>query len=214
MERVATAAPAKEPSAGERVAATRPSPARAATTDGGDYFVQIGAFKEQDTARRLAAWLREQNYPVDESVKRVRGSAVAEAPRPAPRVAAVSAASGDRYEVIVTGPSATEINAKLRAKGLTTESDADGVRISPSLPLRDAVALSKDLNNEGFKVQVRRGGPAPVAVAEPAGTAPGERAETLYRVRVGGYPDRETAQSVMRALQGKGYQAFIAKGRE
>ena len=38
--------------------------------------------------------------------------------------------------------------------------------------------------------------------------------ETLYRVRVGGYADRATAQSVLRALQGKGYQPFIAKGRE
>jgi hypothetical protein len=33
-------------------------------------------------------------------------------------------------------------------------------------------------------------------------------------VRVGGYPDRAGAQSVLRALQDKGYQPFIAKGRE
>ena len=50
---------------------------------------------------------------------------------------------------------------KLYAKGLSTEPARDGVVVKPSLPLRDAIALSKDLAAEGLKVQVRRsGGPA------------------------------------------------------
>ena len=97
----------------------------------------------------MAASLRAQNYPVTESVKRVGDATVADTPRPAPR-APTAAAGADRYDVIVTGGSTADINTKLAAKGLAAESATDGVRIRPSLPLRDAVALSKDLNNDGF----------------------------------------------------------------
>jgi hypothetical protein len=117
--------------------------------------------------------------------------------------------------VIVSGGSAADINAKLSAKGLASEPAGDGVRIRPSLPLRDAVALSKDLGSEGFKVQVRRGGgggPEPAAPAPSMADAGGGL--TLYRVRVGGYPDRAAAQTVLKELQEKGFQPFIAKGRE
>ena len=201
----------------------RASPARAPVAEGGEYFVQVGAFKDQETAKRVAATLRAQDYPVTESVKRVGSGAVADVPRPAPRAPAPSASAmdrSDRYDVVVTGGSAADINAKLVAKGLAAEPAGDGVRIRPSLPLRDAVALSKDLNNDGFKVQVRRGGGASSASAAPAPVRPSAvtdgdgGGETLYRVRVGGYTDRATALSVLRALQGKGYQPFIAKGRE
>ena len=201
----------------------RAAPARAPVAEGGEYFVQVGAFKDQETAKRVAATLRAQDYPVTESVKRVGGGAVADVPRPAPRAPAPAASAmdrSDRYDVIVTGGSTADINAKLVAKGLAAEPAGDGVRIRPSLPLRDAVALSKDLNNEGFKVQVRRGGGASSAAAAPAPVRPSAvtdgdgGGETLYRVRVGGYTDRATALSVLRALQGKGYQPFIAKGRE
>ena len=209
--RVAQAAPRTE----------RAAPARAPVAEGGEYFVQVGAFKDQETAKRLAASLRAQNYPVTEPVKRVGGGVVAEAPRPAPRAPAPAASvtdRSDRYDVLVTGGSVADINAKLVAKGLAAEPAGDGVRIRPSLPLRDAVALSKDLNNEGFKVQVRRGGAPSATAAAPvrasAVTEGDGGGETLYRVRVGGYADRATALSVLRALQGKGYQPFIAKGRE
>ena len=114
---------------------------------------------------------------------------------------------------IVSGRAATEINTKLAAKGLASEPTGDGVRIRPSLPLRDAVALSKDLGSEGFKVQVRRGGGASAAATSPAASASADGA-TLYRVRVGGYPDRAAAQTVVRELREKGYEPFIAKGRE
>ena len=217
--------PAKDEAASKMAQAAprteRAAPARAPVAEGGEYFVQVGAFKDQETARRLAATLRAQDYPVTESVKRVGGGAVADVPRPAPRVSAPAAAGADRsdrYDVLVTGGSAADINAKLVAKGLAAEPAGDGVRIRPSLPLRDAVALSKDLNNEGFKVQVRRGGApsaAASAPAKPSSVTDGDGgSETLYRVRVGGYADRAAALSVLRALQGKGYQPFIAKGRE
>jgi hypothetical protein len=204
--------------AGDRGAATRPAPARASAAEGGDYFVQVGAFKDASIAKRVAATLRAQNYPVEESVKRVSGATVAEAPRPAPRAPATTSSGADRYDVIVTGGTPAEINTKLAAKGLAVEPAGDGVRIRPSLPLRDAVALSKDLNNDGFKVQVRRGGApvttTPAPVRPPAVSDADGGGDTLHRVRVGGYPDRATAQGVLRALQGKGYQPFIAKGRE
>jgi cell division septation protein DedD len=202
------------PAAREQVAAARPAPARANAAQGGDYFVQVGAFKDPEIAKRVAARLRDQSYPVDESVKRVGGAAApAPAPRPAPRAAAPS--GPDRYDVIVSGGAAAEINTKLAAKGLASEPAGDGVRIRPSLPLRDAVALSKDLGSEGFKVQVRRGGGAsPEPAASAASTSDAGGGQTLYRVRVGGYPDRAAAQTVLKELQEKGFQPFIAKGRE
>jgi cell division septation protein DedD len=197
----------KEPTRKER-----PAPARARAAEGGDYFVQVGAFKEPEAAKRLAARLREQNYPVDESVKRSGGGAPIEAPRPAPRPPA--ATPSDRYDVIVSGGAAADINNRLATKGLAAEPAGDGVRIRPSLPLRDAVALSKDLSGDGFKVQVRRGGGGAEPMPAPARSIDSARGQTLYRVRVGGYPDRATAQGVLRELQAKGYEAFLAKGRE
>src|SRR5438093_1381600 len=80
--------------------------------------------------------------------------------------------------------------------------------VKPSLPLRDAIALSKDLAAEGLKVQVRRSGAPASATAAPAGSAGGE---VLYRVRVGPYPDRAAATSAQKELEGKGYRPFIAR---
>lgn len=195
--------------AGDRVAAARTT--SSVPSDRGEYFVQVGAFKDAETAKRLAARLRERNYPVEESVKQL-GSAAADAPRPPVR--APAAGAPDRYDVIVSGGSVTDINTKLSAKGLASEPAGEGVRIRPSLPLRDAVALSKDLGSEGFKVQVRRGGSGSTELAPAVSTSTGPSGQTLYRVRVGGYPDRATAQRVLRELEGSGYQPFIAKGRE
>ena len=115
----------------------------------------------------------------------------------------------------MSGCTSADIKSRLAAKGLASESVGDSVRIKPSLPLRDAVALSKDLGSEGFKVQVHRGNGAPVDAAPPSPAAPVESGgETWYRVRVGGYPDRAAALTVMKELQDKGYQPFIARGRE
>jgi cell division septation protein DedD len=221
--------PAKEPAAKapparrERPAPApaKTAPARTKAAEGGDYFVQVGAFTDPEKAKRVAAQLRAQNYPVEESVKRSGGGAAEPAPRPAPRsTTAPPAAGADRYDVIVTGGSAADLNARLAAKGLAAEPAGEGVRIRPSLPLRDAVALSKDLSADGFKVQVRRstGGAAPSgepsAAPGPSGGRTTDAGQALYRVRVGGYPDRATAMGVLKELQGKGFQPFIARGRE
>ena len=189
---------------------TRPAEATEAAK-GGDFFVQVGAFKDQETARRLAATLRKQNYSVEELTMRDASGRATPSVPPAPRTSA--GAGSDRYDVLVSGGSAAEIDTKLAAKGLSSQPAGEGVRIRPSLSLRDAVALSKDLSNEGFKVQVRRGDGAsagPVAAAAPARAGD----QKVYRVRVGGYPDRAAALAVVRALEGKGYTPFIARGRE
>jgi SPOR domain len=85
--------------------------------------------------------------------------------------------------------------------------------VKPSLPLRDAVALSKDLAVDGLKVQVRRaaGGPAP-APAAASSTSITTDDGMLYRVRVGPFDDKTTATSTLRELQQKGYSPFIARG--
>jgi hypothetical protein len=160
---------------------------------GGSFWVQVGAFKDPEAARRLAARLREQNYPVDESV------------RGAPRSASRPEASGpDRYEVFVAGVRPEEIAGKLTGKAMTSEPVSGGVALRPTMTLAEALALSRDLAGEGRRVQVRRAGGA-AAVATPA-------AETFYRVRVGGFPDRGAADAVRRELEGKGYRPFVARG--
>ena len=204
-------APARPPAASSERAARPAAPAGA----NGDYFVQVGAFKDEAMAKRVAARLRESNYPVVESVKRTASAAPpAEPPRPAAPRSSPAAQGGDRYDVLVSGGAASEINTKLAAKGLASEPLGDGVRIRPSLPLRDAVALSKDLGSEGFKVQVKRGGPGGGEPVAPAASVSSEATKVLYRVRVGGYPDRDTAQAALRDLREKGHDGFIAKGRD
>ncbi len=176
-------------------------------TAGGSYFVQVGAFKDAATAKRLASRLREQRYPVAESVTHAGSAAAAPAPAAGP-------SAGDRYDVFVTGGSPVAVNEKVASKGLAAESVAGGVVVKPSLPLRDAVALSKDLATEGLKVQVRRA-TAGAAASRPApAAASAGGGETLYRVRVGGFPDRATAMTALRELEGKGYKPFLARGNE
>jgi hypothetical protein len=112
-------------------------------------------------------------------------------------------ASGfDHYNVFVTGMSVEDLNKRLAGKGLAAEASGDGVLVKPSLPLREAVALSKDLAVEGFKVQVRRAGGAAAADGGPA----------LHRVRVGAFSDHSAALAAVRELEVKGYKPFIARG--
>jgi cell division septation protein DedD len=185
------------------------APAPSPSGPGTGYFVQVGAFKNPDTAKRLADRLREQKYPVEES----SASGVKPARATAPSAPPASGSPSDRYDVYVTGSAPADINAKLSGKGLSAEPSAGGVVVKPSLPLRDAVALSKDLAVDGLKVQVRRaaGGsaPAPAAASAPS-TATGDG--TLYRVRVGPFDDKTAAASTLRELEQKGYSPFIARG--
>src|SRR5881409_4161009 len=114
----------------------------------------------------------------------------------------------DKYDVFVGGAALADVTAKLSAKGLTTEPARDGVVVRPSLPLRDAVALSKDLAAMGLKVQVRRSGAAASPASTPAANPGGDG---LHRVRVGPYPDRAAATSALKELEAKGYKPFLAR---
>ena len=196
-ERPKTTKPEKQPA---RRTAKASAPSAAAGS--GAYWIQVGAFKNADAARRLAARLREQNYPVLESSTSGGADRAPSAPP------ASGGAVSDKYDVFVVGGSPEDITVKLSAKGLSTEPARDGVVVKPSLPLRDAIALSKDLAAEGLKVQVRRSGAPASATAASAGSAGGE---VLYRVRVGPYPDRAAATSAQKELEGKGYRPFIAR---
>jgi hypothetical protein len=191
----------EQPAARARRAST-PSP-----VGPGGYFVQVGAFRNPDTAKKVAARLREQKYNVEET--EATGIKTARAAAPS---AATSGAPSDRYDVYVSGGTPADINAKLSAKGLSAEPSGAGVVVKPSMPLRDAVALSKDLAVDGLKVQVRRAAAGPASA--PATPSRGALASdgTLYRVRVGPFDDKSTATSTLRELEQKGYTPFIARG--
>lgn len=188
--------PAAAPKPAAKAAEQAPAPERKAAADtGGPYWVQVGAFRDEAAARRLAARLRAENFPVAQSEK---------PPADASRGRPASTATGaDRYHVFVSGLAAAELSARLGAKGLAAEPAADGVVVKPSLTLRDAVTLSKDLAAAGLKVQVRR--------ATGEAEAPGAADEALHRVRVGGFPSRAAAEVAAKELAAKGYQGFIAR---
>ena len=95
-----TPAPAPPPAIAKEEKEAKPArparrPARAATTRApagtGAYFVQVGAFKDAERAKSLAAKLREQKFSVDESTVGAAGdgggrpAAAQGRSRPAPR---------------------------------------------------------------------------------------------------------------------------------
>ena len=181
------------------VAATRPSVAKTASTGSGSgpYWVQVGAFGDAEAANRLVGQLRQQGFHAEQFASGKAG--------PAPTPAADS--PGDRYSVLVSGGAPGDVDAKLAAKGMTSEAAPGGAVVRPSLPLRDAVALSRELADAGLTVQVRRQGGAVTS-------APARTGETWYRVRVGGFPDRAAAVASLKKLEEKGFKPFIAKGNE
>jgi hypothetical protein len=206
-----TPATATKPAPVRQAAARATPPSTSGAVGGAPYWVQVGAFKDPETAKHVAAKLRDENFKVEESVKRLGPTAPAAA---APAVKPSPAPTGtDQYDVFVTGMSVEDLNRRLAGKGLTGEATSGGVVVKPSLPLRDAVALSKDLAVEGFKVQVRRAGGAVAAPPAPAtAAAPTEGGRELHRVRVGSFADRAAAQAAARELEAKGYKPYIARG--
>jgi SPOR domain len=221
-EKPAAPAATKKPEVNKNAAAKDASPSkepsatpRAKASASGSYFVQVGAFKDPETAKRLAARMRELKYDVDES--QLRGAPAPAAKASAPPPAAAPSTGSDKYDVYVSGGVPAEINAKLSAKGLAAEQSSAGLVVKPSLPLRDAVALSKDLAVDGLKVQVRRSasGPAPAPAAPSAAPSAASNTTsdgTLYRVRIGPFDDKTAATSTLRELEQKGYSPFIARG--
>ncbi|MGH7356266.1 MAG: SPOR domain-containing protein [Candidatus Rokuibacteriota bacterium] len=217
-EKPATTATATKPAAAKAPVSKRAVAKAAPVASSGAYWVQVGAFRDEDTAKRVAARVGAQNVVV---MSTRTGEAAPAAPAPAaaaPSDPREPAGSADLYDVFVSGGVPADITRRLAGKGLASEPTAGGVVIQPSQPLRDAVALSKDLAVDGFRVQVRRAGgaaprPAPVVRAAPPVPAPAS-GETLYRVRVGPYADRAAATVALRDLDAKGYKGFIARGEQ
>jgi SPOR domain len=214
--RVAASAPAvpktseASPSkAGKEALTATPFPEAGPAAESGEpYWVQVGAYRDARTAKRVAERLREGKFQVRESVT----------PRPAPGTESVAASTStaaqggrDRYEIVVTGTSAGDVAAKLTAKGLASQSSAEGAVVTPSLFLGEAVALSKDLSDDGLAVRVRRVG----ATETPDSSSKSRGAtEVLHRVRVGGFADRAAALEALKALEARGYKPFLTRGNE
>ncbi|MBI2152509.1 MAG: SPOR domain-containing protein [Candidatus Rokubacteria bacterium] len=172
----APAAPAPAP----QVAAKPPEkPAAKPAPSKGDYWVQVGAFGDAKNAGRLADRLTEQKYSVQQA-KVTRG-----------------AASGGGNEVFVAGAKQRDVYDKVKDKGYHVDAVKGGAVVRPPLPLKDAVALSKELADAGMDVKIRRVG--------------GEKA-TFHLVRVGGFADRKEAVAAQKELAGKGVSGFIVKG--
>ena len=110
---------------------------------------------------------------------------------------------------VITSPTDAAARERAITSNRSPEPSAGGVVVKPSLPLRDAVALSKDLAVDGLKVQVRRASSG--ASAPPAPSAPAASGDTFYRVRVGPYDVRADATSAMQELEKRGYKPFLAR---
>lgn len=173
------AAPAAPPApaSAPRVAA-KPPPA---APDKGDYWVQVGAFSDAKNAGRLAAQLTDQKYAVRRATV-TRGSG-----------------SGGGNEVFVAGAKQRDVYDKVKAKGYRVDAVKGGAVVRPPLPLKDAVAISKELAGAGMDVKIRRVGGG------------GEKA-TFHLVRVGGFADRTEAEAAQKELGGKGVSGFVVKG--
>jgi cell division septation protein DedD len=199
--------PTKTPSRKSR-RAVKSATASAAKNGSGEYWVQVGAFRDPATAEKLAATLKERGFSVKESAT---ASSAAGGPVAAPKKATSAA---DRYDVIVTGATPADAAQKLTAKGLSAETVSDGAAVRPSLPLRDAIALANDLRADGLKVSVRRVRAGAGKSPQPAASASASAGQTLHRVRVGGFADRAAARAAAQKLEALGYKPFIARGGE
>ena len=180
------AAPAKPvPQVAEKPAEKPAAPAAkpAAAPSKGDYWVQVGAFSDAKNASRLAGRLTDQQYSVQQAAV-TRGSG--------------GGTSGN--EIFVAGAKQRDVYDKVKAKGLRVDAVKGGAMVRPALPLKDAVALSKELADAGMDVKIRR-----------IGGGGGEKA-TFNLVRVGGFADRKEAAAAQKELGGKGVPGFVVKG--
>jgi len=180
----------------------------------GVYWIQVGAYKDAETARRVAARLRELGYHVEESSAAAPKTTMTSTTiTPSPVAMSASSPGAERYEVLVTGAAANALSERLSSKGLAAESIRAGVVVKPPLPLADAIALSKELALDGLKVEVRREGPAATTGAASSTSASSARGavDSLHRVRVGAFSDRTGAVTALRELSEKGYPGFIAR---
>ena len=173
------AAPSRHPA----VASARPS-AEAAS---GNYWIQLGAFKEQKNADALAQTLRDAGFPIQVTpIQRGGGGDKGEA----------------RHELFVSEASVEKVNAALKGHG-RGQLAAGGVAVKPAFSLQEAMTVSKRLTDEGLKVVIR-----PASGLASASQGPG----TLHAVRAGGYSNRTSALAARDELAAKGHQGFLAEG--
>ena len=182
---VPAAPPAPAPKIAEKPAEKPAEPAAkpAAAPSKGDYWVQVGAFSDAKNASRLAARLKDQKYSVQQATV-TRGS---------------GGGTGGN-EVFVAGAKQRDVYDRVKGKGYHVDAVKGGAVVRPALPLKDAVALSKELADAGMDVKIRR-----------VGAGGGEKA-TFHLVRVGGFADRKEAEAAQKELGGKGVPGFVVKG--
>src|SRR5207253_1411803 len=76
-----------------------------------------------------------------------------------------------------------------------------------------AKALAARLRGADFPAEVvAGGGGASAAGGGPAVSPPAGGGGAIYRVRVGGFPDRTAADDARKALTARGYTGFIGRG--
>ena len=199
--KAAETAPAKtadKPSAPTRVVAKADAPSRpaavasakpSAEAASGNYWIQLGAFKEQKNADALAKTLRDAGFPIQ--VTPIRSGGGGE-----------SKGAAQQHELFVTETSVDKVNAALKGRG-TAQPVSGGVAVKPAFSLQDAMTVSKRLTDEGLKVVIRPAG----GLATPS-QGPG----TLHAVRAGGYSNRTSALAARDELAAKGHQGFLAEG--
>ena len=182
---VPAAPPAPAPKIAEKPAEKPAEPAAkpAAAPSKGDYWVQVGAFSDAKNASRLAAQLKDQKYSVQQATV-TRGS---------------GGGTGGN-EVFVAGAKQRDVYDRVKGKGYHVDAVKGGAVVRPALPLKDAVALSKELADAGMDVKIRR-----------VGGGGGEKA-TFHLVRVGGWADRKEAVAAQQELGGTGVPGFVVKG--
>jgi len=148
----------------------------------GEFWIQVGAFQDEQKAERLAASLRDDKMPVQIT-----------------RLARSEAAPPSQHEVFVTGATVDVVNTALRGKG-KAQAVRGGVAVQPALDLKEAVTLSKRLTDDGLSVKIQR------ASREAGG------GEALHAVRVGGFSTRAQAQAARKELFRKGLAGFLVVG--
>jgi len=195
----ASAKTADKPAAPTRVAAKADAPSRpAAVADAkpsagaaasGNYWIQLGAFKEQKNADALAKTLRDAGFPIQVTPIRPGGGGE-------------SKVAAQQHELFVTETSVDKVNAALKGRG-TAQPVSGGVTVKPAFSLQDAMTVSKRLTDEGLKVVIR-----PAASLATPSQGPG----VLHAVRAGGYSNRTSALAARDELAAKGHQGFLAEG--
>lgn len=194
---MAPAKTADKPAAPTRVVAKADAPGRpsagasakpAAEAAAGNYWIQLGAFKEQKNADALAKTLRDAGFAIQVTPIRPGGGE--------------SKGAAQQHELFVTETSVEKVNAALKGRG-TAQPVSGGVAVKPAFSLQEAMTVSKRLTDGGLKVVIRPAG----------GLATASQGQgTLHAVRAGGYSNRTSALAARNELAAKGHQGFLAEG--